>query len=69
MPLPIAPVGEGFTVKKIVADERNKRHPENLGITIGTGLTVLSQVGGNVIIRVRDGRLAIDRSLAMKILV
>lgn len=69
MPLPIAPVGEGFTVKKIVADDRNKRHLENLGITIGTGLTVLSQVGGNVIIRVRDGRLAIDRSLAMKILV
>ncbi len=69
MPLPIAPAGEEFTVKKVIADEKNKRHLENLGITIGSRLTLLSQVGGSVIVRVKDGRLAIDRSLAMKILV
>ena len=69
MPLPIAPAGEELTVKKILADEKNKRHFENLGITIGATLSVLSVVGGNVIIKVKEGRLALARSRAMKILV
>lgn len=69
MPLPIAPIGEDLTVKKLFVDEKNKRHFENLGITIGTTLQVLSAEGGSVIIRVKDGRLALDRTLAMKILV
>ncbi len=69
MPLPIAPVGEELTVKKVLADEASKRHFESLGITVGTKLTVLSTVGGNVIVKVLEGRLAIDRALAMKILV
>lgn len=69
MPLPIAPAGEELTVRKILADEKNKRHFENLGILVGTKITVLSAVGGNVIIKVREGRLALDRTLAMKILV
>ncbi len=69
MPLPIAPAGEELTVRKILADEKNKRHFENLGILVGSKITVLSAVGGNVIIKVREGRLALDRTLAMKILV
>lgn len=69
MPLPIAPTGVELTVKKVLADEKNKRHFENLGIIAGASLTVLSQVGGSVIIKLHDGRLALDRNLAMKILV
>ena len=69
MPLPIAPEGEELTVKKVLVDEKNKRHFENLGSTIGAKLQVLSRVGGNVIVKVKDGRLALDRTLAMKILV
>ena len=69
MPLPIAPAGEELTVRKILADEKNKRHFENLGITIGSKVTVLSEVGGSVILKVKEGRLALDRTLAMKILV
>ncbi len=69
MPLPIAPTGEELTVRKVLADEKNKRHFESLGITIGTKIKVLSSVGGNVIILVREAKLALDRSLAMKILV
>lgn len=69
MPLPIAPAGEELTVKKILADEMNKRHFENLGITIGSKISVLSEVGGSVIIKVKEGRLALDKTLAMKILV
>ena len=69
MPLPIAPAGEELTVRKILADEKNKRHYEILGITIGSKITVLSEVGGSVILKVKEGRLALDRTLAMKILV
>ena len=56
-----------LTVKKVVADEKNKRQFENLGIIAGASLTVLSQVGGGVIVKVRASRLALDRGLAMKI--
>lgn len=69
MPLPIAPEGTELTVKKILADEKNKRHFENLGILVGSKLTVLSAVGGSVILKVQGVRLALDRTLAMKILV
>ena len=69
MPLPIAPAGEELTVKKVLADEKNKRHFENLGIIVGAKITVLSAVGGNVIIKLHEGRPALDKGLAMKILV
>ena len=51
MPLPIAPEDTELTVKKILADEKNKRHFENLGILVGSKLTVLSAVGGSVILK------------------
>ena len=69
MPLPIAPSGEELTVKKILTDEKSKRHFENLGITIGSKISIVSQVGGSVILKVREGRLALDKTQAMKILV
>lgn len=69
MPLPIAPAGVELTVRKVIADDKNKRHFENLGIIAGARITVLSQVGGSVILKVREGRLALDRDLAMKIFV
>ena len=69
MPLPIAPEDTELTVKKILADEKNKRHFENLCILVGSKLTVLSAVGGSVILKVQGVRLALDRTLAMKILV
>ena len=69
MPLPIAPVGEELIVKKVLADEKIKRHFENLGIIVGSKLTILSAVGGSVIVKVAGGRLALDKGLAMKVLV
>ena len=69
MPLPLAPAGEELTVGKILADEKNKRHFENLGITIGSKIAIVSAAGGSVILKVKDGRLALDKGQAMKILV
>lgn len=68
MPLPIAPVGEELIVKKLLLGERERRHFESLGIAVGAQLQLLSSEGA-VIVRVKDGRLALDRGVAMKIIV
>lgn len=68
MPLPIAPVGEELIVKKILLGERERRHFEGLGIAVGAQLQLLSSEGA-VIVRVKDGRLALNRDVAMKIIV
>lgn len=69
MPLVIAPMNVLLYVVKILADEKVKKHLESLGITINSELMVLSMSGGSVILKVKEGRLALDRTLATKIVV
>ena len=54
---------------KILADEKVKKHLESLGITINSEITILSVSGGSVICKVKEGRLALDKTLATKIVV
>lgn len=69
MPLVVAPVGKDVRVVKILADEKTKKHLENLGITIYSVIRVISASGGSVICVVKDGRLALDKEMATKILI
>lgn len=69
MPIVFAPQGKKLKVIKVLAEEKTKKHLENLGITIDSELIVLSEGGGSVIVLVKDSRLALDRELATKILV
>ena len=69
MPIVFAPQGENLRVIRILADDKTKKHLENLGITVGAELTVLSVSGGSVIVMVKDSRLALDKGVATKILV
>lgn len=69
MPLVIAPLNQELKVIKILADEKVKKHLESLGITINSCITVLSQSNGSVICKVKEGRLALDRNIAVKIVV
>ena len=69
MPIAIAPKGREVTVRKIGADEKVKRHLQELGITEGGKITLISSAGGSVIVIVKEGRLCLDRTLAGKILV
>ncbi len=69
MPIVFAPQGKKLKVIKVLAEEKTKKHLENLGITIDSELIVLSEGGGSVIVSVKDSRLALDRELATKILV
>lgn len=69
MPIFIAPHNTDLKVVKILLDDSTKKHLENLGITLGCKIQVLSSESGSVILLVKNGRLALDRNIAMKILV
>lgn len=56
-------------VTKVAADEKVKKHLESLGITIGSNIKVLQASTGSVILIVKEGRLALDKTLANKIFV
>lgn len=69
MPIMLAPLNQELKVVKILLDEKNKKHLESLGILVNSKVTVVSSMNGGVILIVKDGRLALDRSIASKILV
>ena len=69
MPIVMAPMNVPVTVIKIMTEEKVKKHLENLGITTGSTVTVLSEECGSVVLMVKEGRLALDKNLATKILV
>lgn len=55
--------------KRLAADDKVKRHLENLGLAVGQKITVLSAEGGAVILKVKDGRMALDRQMSAGIFV
>ncbi len=69
MPIILAPMNVTLKVIRIGSDEKTKKHLESLGITLNSELSVLSSGGGTVIIKVKDGRIALDRELSAKIFV
>lgn len=68
MPLIFAPVERALKVIKIMADDKTKKHLENLGITINSELKILNS-GSSVIVLIKATRLALDSGLASKIFV
>ena len=69
MPIALAPLNTNMTVVRILTDEKTKKHLASLGILVNSSISVISSVNGGVVIAVKDGRLALDRSIASKILV
>ncbi len=69
MPLSMVKAGEISTIKKIGGKEETKRFLENLGFVAGGTVTVVSEIGGNMIVNVKDSRVAIGKDMANKILV
>ena len=69
MPIALAPINQELKVVKVLADDKTKKHLESLGILVNSSLTVVSSVNGGVVVAVKEGRLALDRSIASKILV
>lgn len=69
MPLSLAQVGEENIIKRIGGSPEVKRHLENLGFVVGGEVTVLNTLGGNVIVNVKEARVAISKEMAVKIMV
>ena len=69
MPLTIAPTGTTLKIIKLLVDDKTKRHLENLGLLIGAEIINLYQSAGDIILKIKDGRIAINKSLALKIFV
>lgn len=69
MPIGLAPTNKEMKIVRILADDKTKKHLESLGILVNALITVISSVNGGVVVAVKDGRLALDRSVASKILV
>ena len=69
MPLTFADVGEEHIIRKIGGKPEVKKHLENLGFVVGSGVTVVNALGGNIIVKVMEARIAISQEMARRIMV
>lgn len=69
MPLTLANVGEENIIRKIGGKPEVKKHLENLGFVAGGNVTVINTIGGNVIVNVKEARIAISKEMAQKIMI
>ena len=69
MPIGLAPLNVDMKVVRVLLDDKTKKHLESLGVLVNSSIKVISSVNGGVVVAVKDGRLALDRSIASKILV
>ena len=69
MPITIAKVGETVISKRITGNDEVRQHLAELGFVPNTKVTVISKISGNVIVQVKDSRIALDKSMAMRIMI
>ena len=69
MPLTLAKPGESFTIRKITGKDEIRQHLAELGFVVGEEVKVVSEAGGNMILSIKDSRIALDRTMAMRIMV
>ncbi len=69
MPLTLVEAGEENIIRKIGGKQEVRAHLENLGFVVGGMVTVVSAIGGNVIVNVKDSRVAVSKEMAQKIMV
>lgn len=69
MPLSYADVGAEQIIRKVGGSPDVKKHLEDLGFVVGSSVTLISQNGGNLIIKVKESRIALSSEMAQKIMV
>ena len=69
--LPLSMAGEGTTqtIAKITGKDEARRHHGELGLVVGEEVTVMNSLGGNLILQVKESRIALDRALCTRIMV
>ena len=69
MPLTMANIGETNTIKRVGGKEETRRFLANLGFVVDAEVTVLSAIGGNVIVNIKDSRVAVNADMARHIMI
>lgn len=69
MPLTMAKTGEIVTIKKITGKDEVRQHLAELGFVVDETVTVVSEISGNLILQVKESRIALDKTMANRILV
>ena len=69
MPLTMVGIGKESVIQRVGGREETRRFLENLGFVVGAIVTVISEIGGNLIVNVKDTRVAIGKDMANKIMV
>ncbi len=69
MPLTMARMGEENCIKKVGGKAETKQFLESLGFVAGSPVTVVAEIGGNVIVNIKESRVAVSREMAVKIIV
>ena len=69
MPLTMAKQGETVTIRKITGKDEVRQHLAELGFVVDGEVTVVSELGGNLIVQVKDSRIALDRTMANRVMI
>lgn len=69
IPISFAEIGENCVIRKIGGNPEVRQHLENLGFAVGGNAMVISTIGGNVILKVKEARVALDADMASKIMI
>lgn len=69
IPLTLAEIGEDNIIKKIGGSPEVKKHLENLGFVVGGNVKIVNALGGNVIVNVKEARVAVSEEMARRIMV
>ncbi len=69
MPLTMARAGETVTIRKITGKDEVRQHLAELGFVVDSEVTVVSELGGNLILQVKDSRVALDKGMANRIMI
>ena len=69
MPLALANIGEENLIRKVGGSPEMKKHLEDLGFVAGGTVTIVSALGGNIIVNVKESRIAISEETARKIMI
>lgn len=69
MPLTFANRGEENIIKKVGGNPETRKFLENLGFVVGSMVTVVNTIGGNVIVNIKDSRVAVSKEMASKIMI
>ena len=69
MPLAMAKNGETVIIKKITGKDQTRQHLAELGLVVDEAVTIINAVAGNIILQVKDSRIALDKNMATRIMV